>query len=55
MMQKGKVENVKQEMERMKINILRLFDMRWKGAGCIASDGYKICTKEENITTKESV
>ena len=42
MMQKGKVKNVKQEMKRIKINILGLSEMRWKGAGCITSGGYKI-------------
>ena len=42
MMQKGKVENVKQKMKRMKINILGLSKMRWKGASCITLDGYKI-------------
>ena len=41
MLLKGKVENVKQEMKRRKINILRLSEMRWKGAGCITPDGYK--------------
>jgi len=42
MLQKGKLENVKQEMERMKINILGLAEMRWKGAGEITSDGFKV-------------
>ena len=42
MMQKGKIENVKQKMKRMKVNILGLSEMRWKGVGCITSDGYKI-------------
>ena len=42
MMQRGKVENVKQEMKRMEINILGLSEMRWNGAGCVTSGGYKI-------------
>ena len=42
MIQKGKVENVKQEMKRMKVNIPGLSEMRWKGAGCITSDSSKI-------------
>ena len=42
MLQKGKLENVKQEMKRMKLHILGLSEMRWKGAGCITSNGYKI-------------
>ena len=37
MCQKGQVENFKQEM-RMKINILALSEVRWKGAGKITSD-----------------
>ena len=37
-MQKGKFENVKQEIKMMKINILGLSEIRWKGAGCITSD-----------------
>ncbi|GFO00875.1 craniofacial development protein 2-like [Plakobranchus ocellatus] len=42
MSQKGILENMKQEIKRMKFNILGLSEMRWKGAGCITSDGYKI-------------
>ena len=42
MLQTGKLENVKQEMKRMKINILGLAEMRWKGAGHITSDGFTI-------------
>ena len=30
MLQKGKLENIKQEMRRMKLNILGLSEMRWK-------------------------
>ena len=41
-MQKGKLENMKQEMKRMKMNILGLSEMRWKGSGCIKSDGCNI-------------
>ena len=32
-LQKGKLDNIKQEMERLKINILGLSEVRWKGAG----------------------
>jgi len=42
MLQKGKLENLKQEMERMNLNILGLSEVRWKGAGCITSDNYII-------------
>ena len=42
MFQKGKLENIKQEMRRMKINILGLSEMRWQGAGKITSDEFTI-------------
>ena len=40
--QAGKLENVKMEMERMKINILGMSEVRWTGAGKINSDKYTI-------------
>ncbi|GFO36777.1 craniofacial development protein 2-like protein [Plakobranchus ocellatus] len=42
MLQKGKLDNIKLEMERMKINILGLSEVRWQGAGVITSGNYKI-------------
>ncbi|GFO50026.1 craniofacial development protein 2-like [Plakobranchus ocellatus] len=42
LLQKGKLENIKQEMERMKFNILGLSEVRWKGAGKITSGGHQI-------------
>ena len=33
--QKGKLDNIDQEMDRMKLNILGLAEVRWKGAGSI--------------------
>ncbi|GFO36193.1 craniofacial development protein 2-like [Plakobranchus ocellatus] len=42
LLQKGKLENIKQEMERMKLNILGLSEVRWKGAGKITSGGHEI-------------
>ena len=33
LLQKGKLDNIKQEMARLKINILGLSEVRWKGAG----------------------
>ena len=39
-LQKGKLDNLKQEMERMNLNILGLSEVRWKGAGHITSDNY---------------
>ena len=35
LLQKGKLDNVDQEMDRMKLNILGLAEVRWKGAGSI--------------------
>ncbi|GFO43306.1 craniofacial development protein 2-like protein [Plakobranchus ocellatus] len=42
LLQKGKLENIKQEMKRMKLNILGLSEVRWKGAGKITSGGHEI-------------
>ena len=42
MLMTGEVENVRQGMKRMKVNILRLPEMRWKEAVCVTSDGYKV-------------
>ncbi|GFN91316.1 reverse transcriptase [Plakobranchus ocellatus] len=42
MLQKGKLDNIKLEMERMKIDILGLSEVRWQGAGVITSGNYKI-------------
>ena len=35
---RGKLENVKREMERLNVNILGISEMRWKGAGRITTD-----------------
>lgn len=40
MLQKGKIENIKTEMKRLKINILGLSEVRWKGAGTFSTDGF---------------
>ena len=40
--QKGKLENIKQEMRRMKINILGLSEVILQGAGKITSDEFTI-------------
>lgn len=42
MLQKGKMENVKREMERLHINILGLCETRWTGAGQFTSDNYLV-------------
>src|SRR5438132_7956068 len=38
----GKLNNIKQEMKRLGINILGLSEVRWKGAGEQVQDGYRI-------------
>ena len=40
--QKGKVENLISEMKRLKVNILGVGEMRWKGQGEMNKDGCKI-------------
>src|SRR6516225_7306849 len=40
--EKGKLENIKQEMERNRIDILGMSEMRWKGSGDFPSDEYRV-------------
>ena len=42
MLQKGKLDNIKREMERLNINILGISEVRWKGAGVISSGTHKL-------------
>lgn len=42
MFQKGKLENVKKEMERLKLNVLGLSEVRWTGAGSFTTDNFTI-------------
>ena len=42
MLQKGKLENIKREMERNKVNILGLCEVRWKECGDFLSDDIRI-------------
>jgi len=39
---KGKLENVKREMRRLRINIMGLSEVRWEGAGDFESDGVRV-------------
>ena len=39
---KGKLENVKHEMRRMKINVLGLGEVRWDGVGDFVSDEFRV-------------
>ena len=40
--QKGKVDNLIIEMKRMKVNIMGISEMRWKGQGEMSKDGCRI-------------
>ena len=42
MLEKGKLENIKREMDRMRVSILGLSEVRWKGRGDFVSDGYRV-------------
>jgi len=42
MLKAGKLENVKQEMARLKINILLVSETRWIGEGDFNSDDYRV-------------
>ncbi|XP_063588673.1 uncharacterized protein LOC134765810 [Penaeus indicus] len=38
----GKLENIKEEMNRLHINFMGISEMRWTGAGAISSENHKI-------------
>ena len=42
MWRKGKLDNIKKEMERLNISILGLSEVRWEGAGTIKSGKHNI-------------
>ena len=42
-MNQGKLEVVKQEMERVNINILGISELKWSGMGEFNSDDLYIC------------
>ena len=42
MNREGKLENIKSEMERNKINVLGISQVRWKDGGEFESDGYRV-------------
>ncbi|GFO22294.1 craniofacial development protein 2-like [Plakobranchus ocellatus] len=48
MLQKGKLDNIKREMDRLKINIMGISQVRWKGAGVINSDSHKLIYSGRN-------
>ena len=42
MMRAGKLENIKREMQKWRIDILGLSEVRWKDSGDYWSDGYRV-------------
>ena len=40
--QSGKLENVKQEMDRMKVDLMGIAEMRWKGNGKLISNDHTV-------------
>jgi hypothetical protein len=42
MMRRGKLQNLKREMERMSINVLGLSEVRWKDTGDFMSDRWRV-------------
>ena len=53
--QNGKFDNVKQEMTRMRINILGMCEVRWTGAGLITSDEYTVINTQVDTNTKDEL
>jgi hypothetical protein len=46
--QAGKLENVKQEMKRLKINILGMSETRWSDSGLVNTDSMKFIYSGED-------
>jgi len=42
MFQKGKLENIKKEMQRLQLNVLGLCEVRWTGAGSFRTDNFTL-------------
>ena len=40
--QPGKLENVKQEMKRLKVNVMGVCETRWTDSGSFTSDGFTV-------------
>ena len=54
-MNQGKLEVVKQEMNRMKINVLDISELKWAGSGYFDSGDYKIFYCGNNTTRRNGV
>ena len=42
LLQKGKLENVMREMQRLKLKVLGLSEMRWNGTGSFMKEGHTV-------------
>ena len=51
-MNQGKLEVVKQEMARVKVNILRISELKWTGMGELSSDDHYIYSVGKNPLEK---
>lgn len=58
LLQAGKIENLKIDMRRMKLDILGISEMRWRGTGDFWSDEYRVIysgTEEGERTGQKGV
>ena len=54
-MNQGKLEVVKQEMERVNVNILGIMELKWTGMGELNSDDHYIYYCEQESLRKNGV
>ena len=54
-MDQGKLEVVKQEMERVNVNILGIMELKWTGMGELNSDDHYIYYCEQESLRKNGV
>ena len=54
-MNKGKLEVVKQEMERVNVNILGISELKWTGMGEFNSDDHYIYYREQESLRRNGV
>ena len=55
LIQAGKLENLKKEMERMEINILGIAEMRWPGSACAKSGLYTVIYSGKESSAESGV
>ena len=54
-MYEGKLNWIKNEMERMNLSILGISEMKWKGRGYFQSEGYRVFFSGHDTTRKNGV